>query len=473
MKHLHRDTGDVGTAPAMLTVAEMEDREKNEDEWITGNEDEASKPAAKGPVVPLPARSEVWRRRKERRWLFGFAGALLLATLLPGLVRFVPAAPVLDKDSVRVDTVERGDMLFQLRGGGTLVPEDVRWAPAMSDGVVERILVLPGAVVAPDTVLVELNNPELKLDAFETESQLKAAELDLTNLQVQLDSDKLNGQAMLATAQADYATAREESDTDAQLGRIGLASALSVKEALTKTGELAKLLKIQRERLQISDLAASVQLAAQEEKIAQLAGLLDLQEGEIAGLKIRAGMAGVVQQLGDAATPLQEGQRLSAGFPVALVVGQTNFEAALQFAEAQARDIQLGQPAKIETPGGIIPGHVICIDPEVENGTESVNVALDGPLPEGVRPDMGVEGTIQLERLADVLYVGRPAQGRPNSTVSLFKVVDNGAAAVPVPVELGRVSARSVEILKGARAGDRLILSDMSRWNAYRRVALD
>ena len=409
----------------------------------------------------------------RRRWLLSFAIALLLAMLTVGLARLKPAGPVLDRSSVRMDTVERGEMLFQARGAGTLVPEDIRWIPTMSAGVVEGILVLPGAAVKADTVLVELSNPELEQDAFETESQLKAAQLDLTNLQVQLDSENLTEQAMVATAQADYATAKEESDTDDQLGKAGLEAALSVKEANTKTDELAQLLKIQQQRLKISRVAAQAQLAAQEQKIAQLTGQLDLQRHQIDGLKIRAGMAGVLQQLGDAATPLQVGQRLPAGALVALVASQAKLEAAIQIAETQAQDIQLGQPAEIDTHNGIVPGRVICIDPAVQNGTETVDVALEGALPAGVRPDMSVEGTIQLERLDGVLYVGRPVRGQPNSTVGLFKVVDNGRAAVRVPVEVGRASVNELEILKGLQAGDQVILSDMSRWDAYRRVALD
>jgi len=421
--------------------------------------------------LDTPISPEDRHRRNRRRWLFGFAGALPFAAL--ALVRFERATPVLDRSSVRVDTVERGDMLFQVRGNGTLVPEDVRWIPTMSAGVVERVLVLPGAAVKPDTILVELSNPELEQDVFETESQLKAAQLDLTNLQVQLDSEKLTQQAMVATAQADYATAKEESTTDDELNKIGLAAALSVKEANTKTDELAKLLAIQQERLKISGVAANAQLAAQEEKIEQLTGLLGLQQRQIDGLKIRAGMAGVLQQLGDAPTPLQVGQRLSEGALVALVAGQTKLEAAIQIAATQAGDIQLDQPAEINTPYGAIPGRVICIDPAVENGTATVDLALEGALPEGARPGTGVEGAIQLERLAKVLYVGRPAQGQPNSTVGLFKVVDNGGAAVRVPVEMGQVSADAVEILKGLQAGDRVILSDMSHWNACHRITLE
>jgi HlyD family secretion protein len=422
--------------------------------------------------TPIPP--EAWQRRNHRLWLFSFAVVLLLVVLTTvGLARLKPAGPILGRSSVRIDTVEQGEMLFQVRGHGTLLPEDVRWIPTMSAEVIERILVLPGAAVQPDTILVELSNPELAQDAFETKSQLKAAQLDLTNLQVQLDSEKLTRQATVVTAQADYTTAKAESDTDDALGRIGLETALSVKEANTKTAELAQLLKIEQKRLKISGVATTVQLAAQQEKIAQLTGLLDLQQQQIAGLKIRAGMAGVLQQLGDTATPLQVGQRLSAGAPVALVASQTKLEAVIQIEGTQARDIQLDQPAEIDTHSGIVPGRVICVDPAWENGTATVDVALTGPLPDGARPGAGVDGAIQLERLPKALHVGRPVQGQPNSVVGLFKVVDNGGAAVRVPVEVGRASANAVEILKGLQAGDQVILSDMSHWNACHRITLD
>ncbi|MGH7978699.1 MAG: HlyD family secretion protein, partial [Limisphaerales bacterium] len=396
---------------------------------------------------PIPP--AVRKRRRRRKWLIGIGVVLLLALVTVAVARLKPAVPVVEKSSVWMDTVTRGEMLLQVRGIGSLVPEDIRWIPTVNAGVVERILVLPGAAVKPDTVLVELSNPQLEQDAYQTESQLAAAQSDLTNLQVQLDSQKLTQQAAVATAQADYATAKEESDTDNELGKIGLMAALTVKEANTKTEETHKLLEIEQDRLKISGAAEQAQLASQEQQIAQLKGLFDLQQSQIEGLKIRAGMSGVLQQLGDTATPLQVGQQLSAGAPVALVASQTKLKAAIQIDETQARDIQLDQPAEIDTHSGIIPGRVIRIDPEVQNGTVTVDVALEGPLPRGARPDLSVDGTIQLEKLEDVLCVGRPVDGQANSTVGLFKLVDGGGSAIRVPVEVGRASVTTIEILKG------------------------
>ncbi|HEY1787708.1 MAG TPA: HlyD family efflux transporter periplasmic adaptor subunit [Verrucomicrobiae bacterium] len=420
------------------------------------------------PISPL-----VRRRRRYRRQLVGGGIVLFLALATVGLAHLKPAAPVVDKASVWMGTVKRGEMLLQVRGEGTLVPEDIRWIATVSPGMVERIQALPGTAVQPGTVLVELSNSELEQTAFETESQFKGAEADLTNLQVQLASQKLTQQAAVATAQADYTTARAESDTDKELGKIGLEAALTVNEATTKTEELAKLLKIQQEALQLIGTAARAQLSSQEQKIAQLHGLLELQQSQLEGLKIRAGIAGVLQQLGDASTPLQVGQQLSAGALVALVASQTKLKAAIQVAETQARDIQLDQPAEIDTHNGIIPGRVVRIDPAVQNGTVTVDVALEGPLPKGARPDLSVDGTIQLDRLEDVLYVDRPVAGQPNSTVGLFKLVDNGAAASKVPVQVGRTSVSMIEVLKGLDIGDRIILSDMSQWDAYSRVRLE
>lgn len=420
-----------------------------------------------------PIAPEILRRRKQRRWLTGALAVITLALVTFGLTRLKPAAPLVEKSSIWMDTVKRGEMLRQVRGNGRLVPEVMRWIPTINAGVVDRILVLPGAEVKSDTVLVELSNPALEQAAFVAESQLKAAQADLTNLQVQLDSQKLTQQAAVATAQANYTMAKSESDTDEELEKVGLMPGITVKQAETKTEELAKLLKIEEERLQITGPAEKAQLAAQDEKSAQLSGLIDFQRRQIAGLKIRAGMEGVLQRLGDATTPLQVGQQLTVGALVALVAGQTKLKAAIQVAETQARDIQLRQAAEIDTRNGIMPAHVIRIDPAVENGTVTVDLALDGPLPKGARPDLSVDGTIELERLEDVLYVGRPVQGQPNSKVGLFKVVDNGKAAVRVTVQLGRSSVSTIEITDGLQVGDQVILSDMSQWDAHERVRLE
>jgi HlyD family secretion protein len=423
-------------------------------------------------AMDKPVPPAVRKRRRRRKWLAGGGVVLFLTLVTVGLARLKPAVPVVDKSSVWTGTVARGEMLLQVRGEGTLVPEDIRWIPTVNAGVVERILVLPGAAVKPDSVLVELSDPELEQDAFQTESQLAGAQADLTNLRVQLASQKLTQEAAVASAQADYTTARAESDTDNDLGKIGLAAKLDVEEANTKTDELAKLLKIQQENLQLSGSAAKAQLSSQEQKIAQFRGTLELQQSQIEGLKIRAGITGVLQQLGDTATPLQVGQQLSAGAPVALVASQTKLKAAIQIAETEARDVQLDQPAEIDTHNGIIPGRVIRIDPAVQNGTVTVDVALTGPLPKGARPDLSVDGTIQLEKLEDVLYVGRPVEGQPNGTVGLFKLVDGGSAAIRVPVEVGRASVNTIEVLNGLQVGDQIILSDMSQWDAYNRVRL-
>lgn len=420
-----------------------------------------------------PIAPEILRRRRHRRWWFGLAVVGVLALVAWSVSRLKPAAPLVEKSAVWIDTVKRGEMLRQVRGNGTLVPEEIRWIPTVNAGRVERILVLPGAAVKPDTVLVELSNPELEQAAFDAQSQLKGAQADLANLKVQLASQKLTQQAAVATAQASYTTAKADSDMNEELGKKGLAAAVTVKESEVKTDELSKLLEIEKERLTMTDDSAKAQMSAQEEKIAQLQGLLDLKQRLIEGLKIRAGMEGVLQRLGDGTSPLQEGQQLPAGALVARVASQTKLKAEVKIDETQARDIQLNQTAEIDTRNGIIPGHVVRIDPAVENGTVTVDVALDGPLPPGARPDLSVDGTIQLERLEDVLYVGRPVQGQPDSTMTLFKVVENGKAAVRVPVKLGRSSVTTIEIVSGMQVGDQVILSDMTQWDANPMVRLE
>jgi HlyD family secretion protein len=420
-----------------------------------------------------PIAPEILRRRQHRRWRMGLAAAGVLALIAWGVSRLKPAAPLVEKSTVWIDTVKRGEMLRQVRGNGTLVPEEIRWIPAMNAGRVERILVLPGAAVKPDTVLVELSDPQLEQDVFEAESQVKGAQADLANLKVQLASEKLTQQAGVATAQADYTTAKAESDINEALGKTGLVAAVTVIESKAKTEELSKLLDIEKERLTMTDESAKAQTAAENEKIAQLQGLLDLKQRLVEGLKIKAGMEGVLQRLGDDNATLQEGQQLSAGAPVARVASQTKLKAEIKVAETEARDVQLNQSAEIDTRNGIIPGHVVRIDPAVENGTVTVDVSLDGSLPKGARPDLSVDGTIQLELLANVLYVGRPVQGQPDGKLDLFKVVDNGRTAMRVPVGLGRSSVSTIEITGGLHAGDQVILSDMANWDQYERIRLE
>jgi HlyD family secretion protein len=424
-------------------------------------------------TMDVPVSPALKKRRQRRRWLLAGGVMTVLTLVTLGLSQLQPASPRVEKSSVWMDTVKRGEMLRQVRGNGTLVPEDIRWIPTINAGRVEQILVLPGAAVKTDTVLVELSNPEVEQVAFDAESQFKATKADLANLRVQLDSQKLTQQAAVASAQANGTTAETDFEANDALGRKGLVAALTVKQSKAKADELAKLLEIEKERLKMCDEAARAQLAAQEEKIAQYGAQFEMKRRQVEALKVRAGMDGVLQRLGDPASPLQVGQQLAEGALVARVANPAKLKAAIKIAETQAKDVQLDQPAEIDTRNGVIPGHVIRIDPAVENGTVTVDVALDAALPKGARPDLSVDGTIELERLTNVMYVGRPVQGQSDSQVGLFKVMDGGKGAVRVSVKLGRSSVSTIEVIEGLQVGDQVILSDMSQWDAYERLRLE
>jgi HlyD family secretion protein len=413
------------------------------------------------------------RARKKRRWLFGSATLVGLALLSLGLSRLQPAAPLVERSTVWIDTVKRGEMLREVRGYGTLIPEDIRWVPSINAGRVERIVVLPGARVQASTVLVELSNPAVEQAAFEAQWQLKGGEAELTNLRVQVKTEQLTLKKAVATAEADYSSAALEYEVEDGLAKSGIAPAVTLKQAKTKAEELAKLLEIERERLDASAEAAQAQLEVQAAKVAQLRAQLELKRSQVEALKIQAGMDGVLQRLGDPNNPLQLGQQLAAGALVARIANPANLKATIKVPEAQAKDVLLDQRADIDAHNAVVRGHVIRIDPAVEGGTVTLDIALDEPLPKGARPDLSVSGTIQLERLDNVIYVGRPVQGEPDSQIGLFKLVPNGKAAVRVPVMLGRSSVSTTEILDGLQPGDQVILSDMSRWDACERVKLD
>jgi HlyD family secretion protein len=420
--------------------------------------------------IPRPDQA----RKKRRRRIVSIAGGLIVIALITvGLSQLRPAAPPVERGSLLFDTVKRGELLRQVRGNGTLVPQEIRWIPTINQGRVERILVLPGARVTKDTVLVELSNPEVTQAAFDAESLVKTAEADLANLRVQLDSQKLTQRSAVATAQANYSSAKLDLEVNDALAKDGLVPAITLKQAKAKAQELASLLEIEEERLKISADSTAAQLAAQETKLVQLRGQLELKKQQVDALKIRAGVDGVLQRLGDLTNPLQEGEQLGAGALVARVAEPAHLKAAIKIAETQAKDIQLDQVAEIDTRNGVIPGHVIRVDPAVENGTVTVDVALDGPLPKGARPDLSVDGTIQLERLEDVLFVGRPVQAQPESLVSLFKVTPSGREATRVQVKLGRSSVGAIEVMEGLQIGDTIILSDMSQWDSFERVRLN
>ena len=418
------------------------------------------------------ARPDQARKKRRRRILYSLAGLSALVLITIGLSRLKPAAPLVENPWP--DTVKRGEMLRQVRGNGTLVPEEILWIPTLCAGRVERILVLPGAAVKADTVLVELSNPDVEQAAFDAEWQVKAGEAELVNLRVQLDTARLNQQSAVAIAQANYNSTKLDFEVNDELAKVGLVPGLTLKQSKAKAEELALLLEIEQERLKISADAARAQLAVQDAKVAQLRAQFQLRRRQVEALKIRAGIDGVLQKLGDAAatTTLPVGQQLAPGANVARVANPAKLKAEIKIAETQAKDITFDQKAYVDTRNGVIPGHVVRIDPSAQNGTRTVDVALDGPLPKGAVPDLSVDGTIELERLDDVMYVGRPVQAQSESTISLFRVVDGGKEAVRVPVKLGRTSVSTIEIVDGLQVGDQVILSDMSAYDSYARVRL-
>ena len=422
--------------------------------------------------IPRP---EIAQRKRRRRILATVITMVVLALITLGLSRLKPAAPLVEGGSVSRDTVKRGELLRQVRGNGTLVPEDIRWITTLNAGRVENVLVLPGSPVKADTVMVELNNPDVEQAAFDAEWALKGAEAGTANLRVTLATQKLSQESTVATAESSYSTAKLDYDVNEELAKSGLVPALTLKESKAKVEELAKLLAIEKERLAILGDAATAQLAVQEASVAQLRAQLALKRRLVEALKIRAGMEGVLQRYGDLTqtTPLQIGQQLAAGSIVARVANQAKLKAVIKIAETQVKDIAFNQLAQIDTRNGIVPGHVVRIDPASENGTVTVDVALDAAPPKGARPDLSVDGTIELERLTNVLYVGRPVQAQSETSVSLFKVVGSGKEAVRVPVKLGRSSVTAIEVLQGLEVGDEVILSDMSQWDSYDRVRLN
>ena len=385
-----------------------------------------------------------------------------------GLARLKPAAPSVDRSTVWVDTVKRGPMLRQVRGLGTLVPQQVRWIPAPTEGRVENILVQPGVQVTPGTVILEMVNLQLLQEAQDAEYQVKAIEADLDNLRVRLESERMTQQSATAGVQAEYSQAKLQLDTDEALAKEGLIPPLNLKLSHVRVQELANRLRIEQERLKINTQAIRAQLAAQQARVEQLRALAQLRRSQVASMRVVAGTAGVLQEIS-----VQVGQQVQPGTNLARVADPTSLKAELRIAETQAKDIQIGQPAAIDTRNGVVPGRVIRIDPASREGTVGVDVAFEGQLPPGARPDLSVDGTIELERLTDVLYVGRPAFGQGQSTVGMFRLEDGGKTAVRVPVQLGRSSVNTIEILAGLREGDQVILSDTSQWDSYDRIRLN
>lgn len=394
--------------------------------------------------------------RRTRFLLFGIFATVAVAFVAVSVLSLKPALPSVERSAVWVDTVRRGPMLRAVRGLGKLLPEQIRWVPALTSGRVERILARAGTVVRPDTVLLVLSNPELQQSAVDAQLQLKAADAEAANLRVELTSQQLNQRAQAAIVQSDYKQAMLQAAVNEELAAQGLISQLTVRLSRVKVEELDTRNTLEQQRIKISQEAIRSRLAVQQTKIAQLRNLTALKQSQVEALQVRSGIDGVLQQL-----PVEVGQQVTPGTNLARVADPRRLKAELKIAESQAKDIQLNQIASIDTRNGTVPGRVKRIDPAVQNGTVTVDVSMDGNLPRGARPALSVEGTIELERLRDVLYVGRPAFGQAMSTVELFKLEEDGENAVRVPVKLGRSSVTTIEILQGLKVGEQVILSDM------------
>jgi HlyD family secretion protein len=412
-------------------------------------------------------REDVSEKRRKKRLVLAAAGAVAVLLITLGLSRLKPAAPTVEKSTVWMDTVKRGPMLRQVRGPGTLVPQEIRFISAETNARVERLVILPGAPVKPDTILVEMSNPDVERQALEAESQFRAAQAELANVRAKAQRDVMDQEAAAATVRSDFHQAELQAETNEGLYKEGLVAALILKLSKVRAEELATRNAIEEKRVATVEESAKAQVSVQEATVEQLRALSNLRKAQKEALHVRAGIPGVLQEL-----PVQVGQQVAPGVTIAKVAEPTRLKAQLKIAETQAKDVQIGQPASIDTRNGLVAGKVARIDPAVQNGTVTVDVTLEGELPVGARPDLSVDGTIELDRLKDVLYVGRPAFGQEKSLVGLFRVNEDGDEATRVKVKLGKSSVNTVEIVEGLKPGDKVILSDMSAWDAYDRVRL-
>ncbi len=407
------------------------------------------------------------RAKKIRRIIYGTVALLFVGGVTYGLSRLRPAAPSVDRATIWPDEVKRGPMLREVHGLGTLVPEDIRWVAAQTDAHVDKWVLRPPAVVKPGSIIMELSDPTVQKDAVDAEYQLKGAEADYDNLKVQVNSDLMSQKATEASVRSDYEQARIQHETDEKLANEGLTSRLIERQSKVKSEQLAIRLQLEAERTKIATDSAKARLAAQQAKVEQMKALYQLKKSQAEALHVRAGIDGVLQLL-----PVDVGQHVTPGMNLARVADPKKLRAEVKIAETQAKDVMPGQKATIDTRNGIVNGHVSRVDPSVINGTVTVDVTIDDPLPPGARPDLSVDGTITLENLRDVLYVGRPVHGQADSTIGIFKIIEDGAEAVRVNVKLGRSSVNTIEIVQGLKVGDKVILSDMSAWDNFDRVRL-
>ncbi len=409
----------------------------------------------------------VARNKKIKRIVYLILILIAAAGVTLGLSRMKPAAPSVDRATVWVDSVKRGEMLRQVRGIGTLVPEEVRWIPATSDGIIEERRARAGDTVKPDTIILVMSNPDVGQRTTDAELQLKGAEADLANLRATLQNEILNQQVQQASIESEYNRAKLDYEANQELAKDGLIAELIVKKSQVTVQELGSKNEMEKKKVEGNTKSAEARIGAQEARVDQFRVVYQLRRKQLDELNVRAGVSGVVQQV-----PVEAGQRVAPGTILAKVAEPGRLKAELQIAETQVKDVLVGQAASIDTRNGIIPGQVIRIDPAAVNGTVKVDVQLNGEYPKGARPDLSVDGTIDIERLSNVLYVGRPAYGQAESTVGVFKLAANGEAS-RVQVRLGRSSVNQIEIVEGLREGEQVILSDMSAWDAYDRVRLN
>jgi multidrug efflux pump subunit AcrA (membrane-fusion protein) len=412
------------------------------------------------------------RAPNKRRYIYIGLGAIVLIAAIVGIANLKPAAPSVDRSSVVIDSVRRGNLVIDVRGPGSLVPEQVRWISAVTAGRVDRIDVQPGATVADTTTLLELSNPDVQLEALSAEQQLNAAQAALVNLRISLSTQKLAQEGVVATTTSDYkdairnASAYDELEKKGFLAK-GFLAPMDVSKAKDKAVELKSRMAIEQERLEMMSKSIDQQLALQQAQVDKLRDIARFNQNRIASMTVRAGAAGQLQELS-----LEPGQYVQAGTILAKIAQPGKLKAVLQIPATQAKDIQIGQTASIDTRNGLIPGHVMRIDPGAHEGTVTVDVALEGPLPKGARPDLNVDGTIELDRLTNVLFVGRPGFGEPGSVAGVFKLSPDGKEAQRVSVKFGRASTSLIEVLQGLQVGDRIITSDMSGSDTQSRVRL-
>lgn len=414
------------------------------------------------------ARDPAILRRKRLRQAAYIVAALVVVVLVSvALARMEPAAPPVDRATLLLDTVKRGPFVRQVRGLGTLVPEDTRWLPATTDGRVDRILLRPGAVVSPNSVILELSNPQVEQEALNARLALQAAEAALENLRVQLQNDLLTQQSQVAGIEAEYKQAQMDAEANDLLAKQQLLSSLLQRQSRLRAETLRTRYELEQKRFVIATDSIEARTRVQQAAVDQARAISDLQQSRLADLKVRPGFAGVLQQV-----PVDVGQRVAPGQNLARVADPMRLKAELRIAETQARDVEIGQLAYVDTRNGIIPGRVSRKDPAAANGTVTVDVTLTADLPRGAVPDLSVDGTIELERVESTLQVGRPAFGQEQSTISLFKVLDASGNAARVQVRVGRSSVNTIEIVSGLNETDQVVLSDMSAWDAVDRVRL-